>query len=140
MRIVVDASVVIARLFHDEPNEPDGKRALAIFMALDNGAIELVQPPHWLVEAAAVCAKRAPNRAPGLFDLLSQYEIKIADEPRIYSRAIDLAIRHKVHVFDAMYHAVAMETAAILVTADQRYFDTVRSEGHIKMLHQFTLN
>jgi predicted nucleic acid-binding protein len=42
------------------------------------------------------------------------------------------------HLFDTLYHAVALETGATLVTADERYYETARGEGNITLLSDFT--
>ena len=47
--------------------------------------------------------------------------------------AVDVRCQH--HLFDTLYHAVAMQNPdATLVTADRRYYDKARSEGQIIML------
>lgn len=139
MKLVVDASVVIARLFHDDPKEANGERALQIFRALNVAQVSFIQPVHWLVEAAAVCSMKDPKRAQGMIENLYLLEIDVASAQSIFTRAIELAIAHKAQVFDTMYHAVALEQSATLITADRKYFNAAQSMGHIKLLEQFTL-
>ena len=53
----------------------------------------------------------------------------------IYATACDLAIRLNHHMFDTLYHAVALhEPNATLITADCRYYDKARSIGQITLL------
>ena len=40
----------------------------------------------------------------------------------VLKRAADLSILLKHHLFDTLYHAVALEEHATLVTADEAYF------------------
>ena len=41
------------------------------------------------------------------------------------------------HLFDTLYHAVALEEKATLVTADRKYYDKARRMGSILMLEEF---
>ena len=60
------------------------------------------------------------------------------DNPLIIQRACKLAIDFNAHVFDTLYHAVAMESEnGYLVTADDRYLDTSRHLGHVVGLHEW---
>ena len=55
--------------------------------------------------------------------------------PETYATALDLAVRHRHHLFDTLYHAVALHTpGAVLVTADERYYNKARLEGQIALL------
>jgi predicted nucleic acid-binding protein len=45
-----------------------------------------------------------------------------------------MAAQHGVHLFDALYHAVAMQTDAILITADERYYRAAHVNGSIVLL------
>jgi len=55
-----------------------------------------------------------------------------------YARAIALAARLNHHLFDTLYHALALETPnAIFVTADRGYFDKSRHLGPIAWLPDF---
>ena len=52
-----------------------------------------------------------------------------------YSTALDLAMRHQHHLFDTLYHAIALQTlGATLSSADQRYYDKAKVEGQITLL------
>ena len=53
---------------------------------------------------------------------------------------MDLAVRYQHHLFDTLYHAVALHTpGAVLVTADERYYNKTRLEGQIYLLADFKL-
>ena len=57
----------------------------------------------------------------------------------VYARALALAARHKHHLFDTLYHALALCTpGAQLVTADEAYWRKARSEGAMVRLADFT--
>jgi predicted nucleic acid-binding protein len=70
--------------------------------------------------------------------MLQALEFPAASDPLILQRAVQLAIELKQHVFDTLYHAVALETPnAILVTADDRYLRAARRNGHIMDLRDW---
>ena len=55
--------------------------------------------------------------------------------PEVYATALDLSIRYRQHLFDSLYHAVALQVpGAPLVTADRRYYAKAWREGRIVML------
>ena len=50
-------------------------------------------------------------------------------------RACTLAIDTGQHLFDTLYHAVALESEeTMLITADQRYYQKARDRGRILAL------
>ena len=140
MIVVVDASVALKWFFQSRHDEPDCDLASAILNAVDEDRIQLFQPPHFVAEVAAVLAREKPDEAhDDLFDLLN-VECSIVEAPEIYAAAMDLSIRFQHHLFDTLYHAVALTTAnAVLVTADRRYYDKASSLGRIAWLPEFKL-
>ena len=135
MILVVDASVAIKWFLHLKADEEDADRALRILAGAVSARHVLIQPPHFVAEVAAVLAREKPRDAQAdLADLLN-IEFQHADNPEIYAKATELAVRRQHHIFDTLYHAVALCTpGATLVTADRRYFDKARGEGNIIML------
>ena len=143
MKLVVDASVALKWFLWDAQIEPNADIALAILRRILSGADEIVQPLHWKPEVLAVLARQRPEKAAEAVDYLDA--IKLAGRDRsnhdssnlVYKRACDLSHRLKQHLFDTLYHAVAIERAATLVTADERYFNAAVQEGSIQLLHRF---
>ncbi|WP_020563378.1 type II toxin-antitoxin system VapC family toxin [Methylosarcina fibrata] len=140
MIVVVDASVALKWFFQSREDEADCGLALAILSGIDEGRIRMRQPPHFIAEMTAVLAREKPKEAQDdLFDLLA-IESRFAEEPEIYATAMDLAIRCRHHLFDTLYHAVALNTpGAALVTADRRYYDKAASFGRITLLSDVRL-
>ena len=101
----------------------------------------LVQPPHFVAEVAAVLARLKPHGAPNdLIDLL-MIQRQILDTPEMYATAMQLAKRYQHHLFDTLYHAVAMHTpGAVLITADKRYYDKTKQVGRITLLADWSVN
>ncbi|MBD9357295.1 type II toxin-antitoxin system VapC family toxin [Methylomonas albis] len=139
MILVVDASVALKWFFQDRDNEEDCDLALAILYGVDEGRIRLMQPPHFIAEVAAVLTREKPDEAEDdLFDLLN-IESRVANEPEIYTTAIDLAARYRHHLFDTLYHAVALNTpGATLITADTAYYRKAEGSGRILLLRDYT--
>ena len=138
MILVVDASVAIKWFLHFRPEEEDVPQALEILERLDTGDIEIIQPPHFVAEIGAVLAREKPDEA--LEDLadLQQLPFRTDAGPAIYATAADLAIRYRHHLFDTLYHAVALHTSdAVLITADQRYYNKIQTENCIQLLADF---
>lgn len=134
MILVVDASVALKWFFQDRANEADCDQALAILYGIDAGRIQMLQPPHFIAEVAAVLTREKPDNAKeDLFNLLN-IESHYADEPEVYTTAISLAAHYRHHLFDTLYHAVAINTpGATLITADTTYYR--KAEGHGQILH-----
>jgi predicted nucleic acid-binding protein len=134
----VDASVVVKWFFPEPEKEPHVDRALRLLEGIRNGEVEPLQPAHWLAEVVAVIARLSPHIAPRAVDLLHALEFDEADEPAIYKTAAALASNLGEHLFDTLYHAVALEHDGLLVTADQRYFSRAKRLGHIVDLAEWT--
>ncbi|MFN0161994.1 MAG: type II toxin-antitoxin system VapC family toxin [Burkholderiales bacterium] len=138
MRLVVDASVAVKWFLNATPGEDDADEALAILAGAVAGAHALFQPPHFVAEVAAVLSRLKPDQAPTDVADLQLVGFERCESPAIYASALRLAVRHGQHVFDTLYHAVALLTPdALLVTADRRYFAKAGGEGRIVMLSDF---
>ncbi len=137
MKLVLDASVALKWFFLHRPDEPDVDAALEVLRGIASGAVELVQPPHFVAEMSAVLAREAPEHAArDLRDLLD-ISIRTRDDDAVYARAMKLSIDLDHHLFDTLYHAVAIETpAATLVTADRRYLAKARAAGRVCSLSE----
>lgn len=135
MTIVLDASVILKWLLEDPANEPDTEKASALIEAVVHGKLEVLQPVHWLVEVAAVAARLTPQTAIRDVELLSAMQFPTSDGPNVLIRATALAIETHHHLFDTLYHAVALAyDDAVLVTADDRYRRKAERYGSIAAL------
>lgn len=121
MTLVIDASVIIKWLFQDPERETDTEQATALVAALARGDLAVVQPPHWLIEVAAVMVRETPERAQRDIALLEAMALPLRGDASVLTRACTLSIDLEHHLFDTLYHAVALESEACLITADDRY-------------------
>jgi len=132
VRLVLDASVIVKWLVADPEREADVDKALALMGKVRTGEVSLIQPIHWLAEVAAVLARLNPGTVEEDIEFLHEMELDVAYSLTIQRRACRLAIGLKHHLFDTLYHAVALETEeAMLVTADRRYLKKAGRLGRI---------
>ena len=140
MIAVVDASVAVKWFLHGNPDEQHTDLALRLLEQSVLGLLPMVQPGHFVAEVAAVLARLKPTDAQDdLFDLLD-IRYRTLTSPETYATALDLAMRYQHHLFDTLYHAVALHTpGAGLITADARYYAKARLEGQISLLADFSI-
>jgi predicted nucleic acid-binding protein len=137
--VVLDASVILKWLLEDPAREPDTAKAYAIVKSVVRGRLEILQPMHWLAEVAAVASRLTPQTAVRDVAMLTALEFPTTDEPGVLRRATDLAIETQHHLFDTLYHAVALENDdAILVTADDRFCMRAERYGRIASLRNWS--
>jgi len=139
MNVVVDASVAIKWVVPFKSDEADSVLALRLLSRVRNGEITLYQPTHWLAEIAGVIVRLSPATVHD--DISDLYEINfhIIESKALYVRACKLAQELNHHVFDTLYHAAALNVPnAVLITADERYYDKARSLGKIVPLADST--
>lgn len=134
--VVVDASVVVKSLF-PERGETDSALAIQLWRTIRAGRAELIQPSHWLAEVAAVIARlSAATAAKDVRDLYA-LEIETAASASIYETACELSISLGHHLFDTLYHAVALEVGGTLITADERYYRKAQGQGRVSKLSDY---
>ena len=138
MRLVIDASVAIKWFFHNKPGEQDVKQALGILRGLQDGKIDAIQPPHWLVEVLSVLAREAPPLADEALETLVALDLPTIAETRTYKLGASLSNQLKHHMFDTLYHAIALEQGAALITADDIYFAKAFRLGNVRLLMNYT--
>ena len=142
MICVIDASVAVKWFaFGDWAQREDGiDPALDILRASAGGGMDFCQPPHFLAEVAAVLTRLDPESALRNVDDLAALNITWAEPTVAYAKAIELAHLLNHHGFDTLYHALALTIpAAVLVTADRRYFDKAQHFGQIAWLPDFRI-
>ena len=135
MTVVLDASVILRWLLADPLHELDTDRAASLVRAVAVGELQILQPFHWLAEVIAVLARLSPDTVLEDALMLRAMEIPTSDEAPVLHRASSIAVQTGQHVFDTLYHAVALENdQAVLVTADERYRERTHQYGCIVSL------
>ena len=139
IRVVADASVAIKWLLPGKHDERDWENALGLLRDVRAEQVRLVEPPHWLAEVAAVVTRLSPATA--LEDVSDLYamNIPIVETAHVYSAACKLSRELDHHLFDTLYHAVALsQEGAILVTADERYYKKASRRGRLVLLRDYS--
>jgi len=138
--VVLDASVIVKWIFADRAEESHSLQALQILQFVKDSRVTVVQPPHWLAEAAAVIVRLDSGRARQAVSLLHALEFPVVTGVEVYHKARDLSASLKQHLFDTLYHAVALtESGATLVTADEQYYRNAHRVGRIVRLKEYSL-
>ncbi|HEV2700723.1 MAG TPA: type II toxin-antitoxin system VapC family toxin [Steroidobacteraceae bacterium] len=138
MIVVLDASVILKWMLEDPAREADTEKAFTVLESVIGGELEILQPPHWLAEVAAVVCRLTPETAVRDVEMLAALEFPTSDDPNVMRRATQLALETNHHLFDTLYHAVALEyDDSILVTADDRYCTKAEHYGRIAALRDW---
>lgn len=120
MTVVVDASVYVAMLKHEEPGHEASQKWYN--ESLDNG-IPLAAPLPFLAEVAGAIS-RTTGDAELAQDVISQVQalgvIELVPVNEFLGlRAAEIAAAHRLRGCDALYAALAEQLGAELVTLDQ---------------------
>lgn len=138
--VVLDASVIVKWIFADRAEESHSLQALQILHSIRESRVSVVQPPHWLAEVAAVTVRLDPHIARQAVSLLHALEFPVSVSIEIYQKACELSASLHHHLFDTLYHAVALsEPGAVLVTADEQYYRKAYKVGGIVRLREYRL-
>jgi predicted nucleic acid-binding protein len=138
--VVLDASVILKWLLQDPAREADTGRASGLVESVILDQVEILQPVHWLAEVAAVIARLSPQTAIEDVEMLAAMQFPTSDQPNVIRRATALAIETEHHLFDTLYHAVALEHEnATFITADDRYLAKSGRYGRIVALRDWTI-
>jgi predicted nucleic acid-binding protein len=139
IRIVADASVAIKWLLPTTHEERDWENALGLLQGVRSEQIRLVQPPHWLAEVAAVVTRLSPATALEDISDLQAMDIPIVQSAHVHSTACKLSKELDHHLFDTLYHAVALSLDdAVLVTADERYYKKASRRVRLVLLRDYS--
>ncbi|MGP0592995.1 type II toxin-antitoxin system VapC family toxin [Nitrospira sp. T9] len=135
---VVDASVAVKWALPGQDGETHQEQALALLTDIQQGKGQVLQPPHWLAEVGAVLTRLAPQQSISMLQTFLAMELPITTEWNVYEQACHLAVELNHHLFDTLYHAVALHVPdTLFITADTQYFRKAAKLGHIIELKNF---
>ena len=137
MNVVIDASVSIKWFVPDDGMEEDADKAIYILKSIQTGNLSPVQPVHWQAEVIAVLSRIQAKECALSIQLLDILEFPVCDNLETYQLASEIAIKLNHHLFDALYHAVALKQQASFITADARYYHKAKELGNIVLLSDF---
>lgn len=125
MRFVVDASVAVKWLLPEEHSGTAEK-------LLTNGT-ELLVPDLFYAEVANALWKRViagemeVDKAHEALTKLRKIAIRVVPVASVLDEALMIAIEHRRTVYDSAYLAVALRNDALLATADERFFNSMKT-------------
>ena len=133
--IVLDSSVALKWIFADEEG---AEHAMRVRNEHASGKNEIVVPSLFFYEIANVLASKVKLSAAETleaFELISAFEFSVDEfENSEYMESMSFAIKHKVSVYDASYHVLAMRLGCRFLTADRKFFNKVKELGVVELL------
>lgn len=125
LRVIPDASIILKWVLPSK-NEPYSRQAHAISQAFYDNEIELILPSLWVYEVGNVLTIKYPEAAGVLLAHLANLDIPVVQpSAQLIELTTRLVTRHLVTFYDASYHALAMMTDALFVTADEKFLRKV---------------
>jgi predicted nucleic acid-binding protein len=137
--VVVDASVAV-KWFLPEKGETLVSQAVALLNAYDDDQARFVVPDLFYVETASAIWKavRAGRVSRAFGDqalvLLMQREFPTVSTLKLLDRAFQIAADYGRTVYDSLYVALAVQTSAQLITADERLANALAARFPVKWL------
>ncbi len=128
-KLILDASVALKWFLE----EPDSVKADELQELIRKRKLEVWVPSLFYFEVANILSKRSPAHATEFISLLKMFELKeVPLVLGILGRAVKLVQKHpKIALYDAYYHAIALQSGAIFLTADEKYYKQAKSERNI---------
>lgn len=131
--MVPDASVLLKWVLAQP--ETDTEQALALREAAIAKRLVLAVPPLWLYEVGNTLARRYPDNAQALIESLRQGPLRAVGPTRAWLiKTLELTMEYGVTFYDASYHALAIVSQGVFVTADGRYVHKAGSETDVLVL------
>jgi predicted nucleic acid-binding protein len=136
---VVDASVA-AKWVLPGPDEPQKQQALHFLRQWRDGEILFVVPDFFWVESANILWKAIlrgrcnRKQAEEAMTALREHRIPTVPSINLLDSALDKAVTHGRTVYDSIYVALAVESKAQFVTADEKLVNALASHLPVKWL------
>ena len=128
MMDVLDASVGLKWVL----NEVDSDRALRLLDDFRSGTRDLIAPDVYALECAHALAKSdrkgiVPDARALWFDLMMDLPPLHLSLP-LLDRALEIAFRARIAVYDCVYVALAEREGCAVITADQRVINALAAD------------
>ena len=119
MTTVIDASVAIKWFVKDEPGKT---QAMKVLDGVRDDPSDFVVPELFFNEMLAVLVRLLPNKPKEAKDYVAALEglglYRIGNGHELLATAVELALKHKLTGYDAIYAACAKLTKGTWLTAD----------------------
>jgi len=135
---VPDASIILKWVL-PRGNEPYSKQAHAISQAFYDNEIDLILPSLWIYEVGNVLTIKYPEVAGVLLAHLTNLAIPVLQpSARLIELTTKLVARHSVTFYDASYHALAVTSDALFVTADEKFLRKVTDDEYCRHIRDWS--
>jgi predicted nucleic acid-binding protein len=139
--LILDTSVVLKWFL--ERGEPDVARARKVRDAFLSRRCTLAAPDLLLMEIANALTtghRASPREAAETIETILEIGLELFEFrfPALVT-AIEMASRYGVEVYDSYFLALAIESAGLLVTADEAFLRKVKSHANITSLRDLRL-
>jgi len=115
------------------------EQALSMRDAFVAGKITLRVPDLWYYEVGNTLSRKYPDEAEDLLSGLLAMGFDTATPNHQWQAAIlQLASEHRVTFYDAAYHALAVISGGVFVTADEKYLASAGVDRHIVHLKDWS--
>ena len=137
LKVVPDASIILKWVLPWE-NEPYSRQAHALSQAFYDNEIDLILPSLWVYEIGNVLTIKYPEVARVLLAHLTNLDIPVVQPSvRLIELTTKLVSRHAVTFYDASYHALAVMTDALFVTADEKFLRKVPDDKNCQHIRDW---
>lgn len=132
--VIPDASILLAPIL-DEPEFTNPITKLLLKARAGN--VQMIVPSICEYEVANTLARKKGHTAEDVEIALGSCFVHHLSRP-ILTRALQLMKQQKkISIYDASYHALAIESDGVFLTADKQYVDLMHSAGNIQFIGDY---
>lgn len=135
--VIADTSVLLKFVINEKEDTIQAEKLKKLFI---EGHIQIAVPSIFYYEVTnTLIRKMSENeamKAASFFRLTGLQEYDFDDILISYTLSL-LATSLKVSIYDAAYHALAIQKKATFITADKKYYNLMKHHGHVKLLSEW---
>jgi len=134
--ITIDASVLLKWLIAESE---DMEQAVLLRTHFEKKKVEFIVPSFCFAEVCNILYRKVPHAAIEFYSYILELQIT---EHQLSFNIVNIAFKlmeqyHAVSFYDASYHALAILENGTFITADKKYYEKTRKEGHIMLLKNY---
>lgn len=139
-KVVLDASVLLKFVLDEKE---DKEEAYDLKQRIGLGEIEPYIPSFCFYEIANIISKSRAfdntKKALEAYTTLQRYDcVEIPlDNFLVYDAFHLVKNTPKISLYDAIYHAIALQQKTWYITADKKYYNLMKHHGHVKLLSEW---
>lgn len=135
-RIIPDASFILCCLFPDEQLNLEGRE---LFLSFSRGEIEFFAPLLLEMEIlnglrSAILAKRISEKEAQILEE-KFYDLEISKITFEREKILDLSLKHKTSVYDAVYLSCSQVRKMPIYTCDRKFYQKVKDDFRVFLIN-----